>query len=104
MSERDYYEVLGVNKGDDTKIIKKAYKRLAMKHHPDRNKDNKETATKNITKTAAATEWITTTKTTITCITIHTCMTKLVVSLAFLMRVAMALAMRLMPVHKMLMW
>jgi molecular chaperone DnaJ len=46
MSERDYYEVLGVNKGDDTKIIKKAYKRLAMKHHPDRNKDNKETAEK----------------------------------------------------------
>ena len=41
MSERDYYEVLGVNKDDDTKIIKKAYKRLAMKHHPDRNKNNK---------------------------------------------------------------
>ncbi|SEH60155.1 chaperone protein DnaJ [Bathymodiolus azoricus thioautotrophic gill symbiont] len=44
MSERDYYEVLGVNKGDDAKIIKKAYKRLAMKHHPDRNKNNKESA------------------------------------------------------------
>lgn len=41
MPERDYYEVLGVAKDSDTKQIKKAYKRLAMKHHPDRNKDNK---------------------------------------------------------------
>lgn len=46
MSERDYYEVLGVNKGDDAKTIKKAYKRSAMKHHPDRNKGNKKTAEK----------------------------------------------------------
>ncbi len=44
MSQRDYYEVLGVEKGADAKSIKKAYKRLAMKHHPDRNKDNKEQA------------------------------------------------------------
>lgn len=41
MSERDYYEVLGVAKSADAKQIKKAYKRLAMKHHPDRNKDDK---------------------------------------------------------------
>ena len=46
MSQRDYYEVLGVDKGADTKQIKKAYKRLAMKHHPDRNTDNKEAAEK----------------------------------------------------------
>ncbi|MBA5249353.1 MAG: molecular chaperone DnaJ, partial [Gammaproteobacteria bacterium] len=46
MAERDYYEVLGVAKGTDVKAIKKAYKRLAMKHHPDRNKDNKEAAEK----------------------------------------------------------
>ncbi|AYQ57203.1 Chaperone protein DnaJ [Bathymodiolus thermophilus thioautotrophic gill symbiont] len=46
MSERDYYEVLGVSKNTDAKAIKKAYKRLAMKHHPDRNKDNKEAAEK----------------------------------------------------------
>ncbi|CAB9543497.1 Chaperone protein DnaJ [uncultured Gammaproteobacteria bacterium] len=46
MSERDYYEILGVTKNTDAKAIKKAYKRLAMKHHPDRNKDNKETAEK----------------------------------------------------------
>lgn len=44
MAKRDYYEVLGVNKNDDDKTIKKAYKRLAMKHHPDRNVDNKATA------------------------------------------------------------
>ncbi len=44
MSQRDYYEVLGVDKGVDDKQIKKAYKRLAMKHHPDRNKDNKKAA------------------------------------------------------------
>jgi molecular chaperone DnaJ len=41
MSKKDYYEVLGVDKNADKKQIKKAYKRLAMKHHPDRNVDNK---------------------------------------------------------------
>lgn len=42
MSKRDYYDVLGVDRDSDKKQIKKAYKRLAMKHHPDRNADNKE--------------------------------------------------------------
>jgi molecular chaperone DnaJ len=36
MSKRDYYEVLGVKKGDDAKDIKKAYRRVAMKYHPDK--------------------------------------------------------------------
>lgn len=42
MSKRDYYEVLGVQKNASEAEIKKAFKRLAMKHHPDRNQDNQE--------------------------------------------------------------
>ncbi|GMQ99885.1 MAG: molecular chaperone DnaJ [Zetaproteobacteria bacterium] len=39
-TQRDYYEILGVEKGADINTIKRAYRKLAMKYHPDRNKDD----------------------------------------------------------------
>jgi molecular chaperone DnaJ len=46
MSKRDYYQVLGVDRDADRDALKKAYRRLAMKHHPDRNADDSDAINK----------------------------------------------------------
>jgi len=56
MAKRDYYEVLGVSKSASADEIKKAYRRLAMKHHPDRNKEDSDGSEKRFKEAKEAYE------------------------------------------------
>ncbi|MDD4058802.1 MAG: molecular chaperone DnaJ [Bacteroidales bacterium] len=53
MAKRDYYEVLGVSKGATTEEIKKAYRKMALKYHPDKNPGDKQ-AEENFKEAAEA--------------------------------------------------
>ena len=55
MSKRDYYDVLGVSKDSDSSAIKSAYRKMAMKFHPDRNPGDTE-AEKNFKEASEAYE------------------------------------------------
>ena len=55
MADKDFYEILGVQRNASDDEIKKSYRKLAMKYHPDRNKDDKESERK-FKETAAAYE------------------------------------------------
>ncbi|RKP23154.1 DnaJ domain-containing protein, partial [Syncephalis pseudoplumigaleata] len=53
---RDYYSILGVSKDADEDAIKKAYRKQALKWHPDRNKDNGDEANKKFKELSEAYE------------------------------------------------
>lgn len=56
MAKRDYYEVLGVSRSATEQEIKRAYRKLAKKYHPDMNRDNKEQAAEKFKEASEAYE------------------------------------------------
>ena len=52
----DYYSVLGITRQADDAAIKRAYKKLALQHHPDRNPNNREAATEKFKRVSEAYE------------------------------------------------
>ena len=44
LAEEDHYATLGIKKGATEEQIRKAFKKMAIKHHPDKNKDNPDAA------------------------------------------------------------
>ena len=52
--KRDYYEVLGVSREATDQEIKKAYRRIALQHHPDRNPENKDVSEETFKEAAEA--------------------------------------------------
>ena len=53
---KDYYQILEINKNSDKNTIKNAYKKLALKYHPDKNMQNKEEAEKKFKEISEAYE------------------------------------------------
>jgi curved DNA-binding protein CbpA len=56
LAGEDYYKLLGVPRNADDKAIKKSFKKLALKYHPDKNPDNKEQAEQQFMKISHAYE------------------------------------------------
>ena len=56
MAKRDYYEILGIAKDSDERTIKKAYRKLARKHHPDASSESPEIAEKKFKEISEAYE------------------------------------------------
>ncbi|MGX7591564.1 DnaJ C-terminal domain-containing protein [Candidatus Karelsulcia muelleri] len=54
MNKKDYYEILGVNRDATLDQIKRAYRKLALKYHPDKNKENKKEAEEKFKEAAEA--------------------------------------------------